>query len=314
MNWTDPADLERLHEEDTDAYRVGARWNFTIDRFGADFLITARGTEDAAAVESSLHDWIRANGLTCDRVFLRRMAADGRASQRPVQIFGTTHAEAMGLAKERGMRFEIDFAAGQSPGLFFDQRENRRFLQSLAPKRVLNAFAYTCAFSVAAALTGAETLSIDLSKKWLQRGRKNFELNGLSGTNPEPKPAPLSRFLADDVRDVLPRLRRRGERFDAILLDPPTHAKTPGRDFQVERELGELASIAAECLTPGGHLFLSTNYTRWSIADIEALGRAAAHHIGCDVRVKDVPLPPDIPPEELPATGWFQMIARPIPR
>ena len=104
------------------------------------------------------------------------------------------------------MSYGIDFGAGYSVGLFIDQRENRRFVRDVTPRTLLNCFAYTCSFSVVAASVGAKTVSIDLSKKSLERGRENFALNALRTDD--------HRFVTDDVMEVLPRLARRGEKFD----------------------------------------------------------------------------------------------------
>ena len=106
---------------------------------------------------------------------------------------------------ERGVCYGLDFGAGYSVGFFLDQRENRQFVRRAAPRRMLNCFAYTCSFSVVAGLAGAETLSIDLSKKSLDRGPRQFRSS--TGSRPIGH-----RFLADDVFAVLPRLARKGER------------------------------------------------------------------------------------------------------
>src|SRR5262249_20095902 len=143
------------------------------------------------------------------------------------------------IVTERHLRFGIDFTAGYSAGLFLDQRENRSHLRRIAPRRLLNCFAYTCSFSVAAASAGALTLNIDLSSKSLGRGRDNFALNNLSTVD--------QRFIADDVFAVLPRLARRGEKFDAIILDPPTFSRShEGKAFQVERDFEKLLLGAVE--------------------------------------------------------------------
>ena len=75
-------------------------------------------------------------------------------------------------------------------------------------------FAYTCGFSVCAALAGARTTSLDLSRKWLAWGQRNFVLNGLD-------PAAHD-FIYGDATDWLRRLGRKGRQFEAVLLDPPT--------------------------------------------------------------------------------------------
>src|SRR5204863_10111306 len=137
------------------------------------------------------------------------------------------------VSRERGLHYAIDFGGGYSVGFLPDQRENRYYVRRIAPRQVLNCFAYTCSFSVAAATTGARTVSIDVSRKSLDRGRHNFALNGL--------PLVGHGFIADDVLEVVPRMARRGDKFDLILLDPPTFSRsTAGRTFQVESDFERL--------------------------------------------------------------------------
>ncbi len=79
---------------------------------------------------------------------------------------------------ESGLQFEIDFRAGYSPGLFLDQRTNRNQLRNLARDMTfLNTFSYTCAFGVAAAVGGASTVNLDLSRHYLDWGKRNYEIN-----------------------------------------------------------------------------------------------------------------------------------------
>jgi 23S rRNA (cytosine1962-C5)-methyltransferase len=161
------------------------------------------------------------------------------------------------IATERSLLFEVDFSLGYNPGLFTDQRANRVFLSDLAPKRLLNTFAHTCAFSVAAAASGAETLSVDISKSSLARGRRNFELNSLDTTG--------HRFVAEDVPTFLRRLAKRGEKFDAIILDPPTFGRGGGgKTFRFERDFPQLLADSLALSTPGASILLSTNCTSWS--------------------------------------------------
>src|SRR5207302_6472558 len=121
------------------------------------------------------------------------------------------------------------------------------------PNRFLNCFAYTCSFSVAAASVSAQTLNVDLSKKSLGRGRQNFALNELSTEG--------HRFIADDVRSVLRRLARRGEKFDMIILDPPTFSRPKGgAAFHVERDFEDVIAAALEVAARGAKILLSTNY------------------------------------------------------
>ncbi len=201
------------------------------------------------------------------------------------------------------MNFGLDFGAGYSAGLFLDQRANRAQVRNGGVQRLLNTFAYTCSFSLAAALAGAETVSIDLSKKSLDRGRENFALNNIpSGTESG------HRFLAEDVLDVLPRLSRKGELFDAIILDPPTFSRGhKGRKFQVEQDFEALFLAALEVATPQARILLSTNCTRLNRRALEAIARfglkatrkAGAIHLEAAL--------PDIPSDQCAQTLWVNL-------
>jgi 23S rRNA (cytosine1962-C5)-methyltransferase len=166
---------------------------------------------------------------------------------------------------------------------------------------LLNTFAYTCSFSVVAALAGAETLSVDLSKKSLDRGRANFTLNGID-------PAAGHRFIADDVLDVLPRIARRGEKFDAIVLDPPTFSRgNRGRRWQVEQHLEDLVVAAMEMAAPSARIRVSTNCTKLQHADLERVARFALkfHRRAGDLH-REAQLP-DFPPGHGARTLWISL-------
>jgi 23S rRNA (cytosine1962-C5)-methyltransferase len=186
------------------------------------------------------------------------------ATVSPRHVLGEAAPEAFTI-RENGLRFEIRFGEGYSVGLFLDQRDNRRRLLvnhvaagfpafPAGPTRasVLNLFAYTCGFSVCAARAGARTTSVDLSRKYLDWGRRNFALNGLDAAGHE--------FLVGDALDWLRRLARRGRRFDAVLLDPPTFSTARrGRAFRAEHDYARLVGAAAPVVAPGGLLFAATN-------------------------------------------------------
>jgi 23S rRNA (cytosine1962-C5)-methyltransferase len=142
---------------------------------------------------------------------------------------------------------------GFSPGLFPDQRENRRRLRELsAGKEVLNCFAYTCSFSVAAAAGGGFTTSVDLNKAYLDWGRENFRVNEL--------PLDKHDFIYGDVLDWLKRFAKRNRQWDIVVLDPPTFGTTKkGRIFRAARDYQELVRLAARLLRKEGILFCSTN-------------------------------------------------------
>ena len=178
---------------------------------------------------------------------------------------------------------------------------NRAFVRNAAPKRMLNTFAYTCSFSVVAALAGAETVSIDLSKKSLDRGRANFALNGID-------PNAGHKFIADDVLEVLPRLARRGEKFDAIVLDPPTFSRgNKGRRWQVGQDLEELVIAAMDLAAPRSRILVSTNCTTIQFADLERIARFALKFHRRPGDLHREAQPPDFPPGHGARTLWISL-------
>lgn len=155
---------------------------------------------------------------------------------------------------ENGIKLLASLDAGYSTGVFLDQRENRRRLLAMdfQGKTALNCFAYTCAFSVAAARAGAAVTSLDLSKKHLDWGRDNFRLNGLDPGAHD--------FIYGDCFDWLKRLARKGRRFDLVLLDPPTFSTAgKGGVFRADKDYARLVALVEPLVKQGGRLFCSTN-------------------------------------------------------
>lgn len=191
---------------------------------------------------------------------------------------------------ELGIRYRIDLeASATSSGLFLDQRETRRELlsASMEGRTVLNTFAHTGAFSVAAALAGAETLTLDLSKHYLDWARENLRLNDVDPDDHD--------FIYGDALDWMGRFAKRGRRFDLVIADPPT-SSTPrkgSKRWTVGRDLHELVRLSAELTAPGGRAYVSTNFRklRWSaFLDQVERGLAAA---GRHARVETRTLPLD---------------------
>lgn len=123
--------------------------------------------------------------------------------------------------QENGLSFLVALEEGLNTGLFLDQRENRRSLMPrMAGKRFLNLFAYTGAFSVAAAASGAsQVTSVDVSPGYTDWNRANFSANRL---NPK-----KHRFLVGDCMTRLAELATANEKFDIILMDPPLFPPPP---------------------------------------------------------------------------------------
>lgn len=257
---------------------------------------------DAArdALTEELASWGAGVGWQPRRVFGKFLPRQNQERVSPVLLSGDAALPPRTVVQEAGVRYGLDFSAGYSHGLFLDQRANRAAVRQVAPKKLLNTFAYTCSFSVVAALAGAETLSVDLSKKSLDRGRENFALNGIETAGNR------HRFIADDVLDVLPRLARRGEKFEAIILDPPTFSRgNQGRRWQVEQHFEDLLQAALELALPNARLLLSTNCTALDPQTLERMARFClkTQRRGGDF-LREPPLP-DFPPGHGASTLWL---------
>jgi len=299
-SWISPELLGAFDAEETSAHRLLTSPDAWVERLGRDVLISFKldAARDQAVAE--LREWELRAGFQRERVFSRFLPRQNAERVAPVLVDGDPAAPLHSVVAERGVLYGIDFGAGYSAGLFIDQRANRARVQKLAPKRMLNTFAYTCSFSVVAAMAGAQTLSIDLSKKSLDRGRRNFELNGL--------PADGHRFLADDVLDVLPRLERRGEKFDLIVLDPPTFSLgNRGRRWQVEEQIEDLLRAALELAAPKAALLISTNCTRLNRPVLERSARFMLKTARLGGTISHEPQLPDFPPGEGAQTLWLQL-------
>jgi 23S rRNA (cytosine1962-C5)-methyltransferase len=199
--------------------------------------------------------------------------------------------------REAGLEFEIDFGAGYSPGLFLDQRVNRAKLRSLARGRtLLNAFSYTCSFGVAAAVGGAATVNLDLSRNYLHWGQRNYELNQIDLRNHE--------FLYGDVFDWLGRFKRRGRKFDLIILDPPTFSRDRrSRVFRVQDDFGDLADRAAACLNRNGLLLCSTNFRGLTFNEFLRILRAG---LESPFQFVAGSMPPDFTGDQYLKSAWLQ--------
>lgn len=164
------------------------------------------------------------------------------------------------LFEENGLRFEADLLRGQKTGFFLDQRDNRgRVEEYSAGKSVLNVFAYTGGFSVYAARGGARVVtSLDFSGPALAAAGRNFSHNA---SDPGVRAAE-HRAVEGDAFELLPAMRARGERFDVVVLDPPSFAKSRAEVERAEHSYHRIIRMGLDVLEGGGLLVAASCSSR----------------------------------------------------
>lgn len=155
---------------------------------------------------------------------------------------------------ENGVLYQVFMNDGLMTGIFLDQHEVRGSLvDGLAMgKSLLNMFSYTAAFSVAAAMGGAnQTTSVDLAKRSRELSQAHFQANGISTDD--------HRFIVMDVFEYFKYAKRKDLTYDVIVLDPPSFARNKKQTFSVAKDYHKLISQSLEILNPGGIIIASTN-------------------------------------------------------
>ncbi len=282
---------------------AGDGWaGVTVDQFGD--LVLVRWLDDPADdTRRILLDGL-AERFGAGQVWEQRATRHQVSPPQPVGAGG--HED--GVVSEHGLQYRVRLAAGGlSAGLFLDQRENRRRLMNLAlgGRTMLNCFAYTCSFSVAAARAGATVTSVDLARSYLDWGRENFQLNALDSQQHD--------FIYGDVFSWLKRFRKRERQWDMVILDPPTFSTSGrGRVFRAARDYEALVNLALPLVRPGGLLFCSTNRRGLAAGRFEQLVRetvAAAGRTTASATFVTQPFDFRTGPAETPylKTVWLQL-------
>jgi 23S rRNA (cytosine1962-C5)-methyltransferase len=230
---------------------------FRMDLYGQ--MLWVYWYAEAAPSSADLERFEFLQGLLKRKIMIRKMQNRGADPQAQMQ-WELSEIPEKWTARENGITYELRSGQGLSPGLFLDQRENRCWISSLAKgKRVLNLFSYTCGFSVAASLGQAsEVVSVDLSKNFIDWGKQIYALNNV-------KPG---LFFAQSADVFLQQTVKKGRKFDLIILDPPSFSRNGSQVWKIEKDFPELLKLAWSCLNPGGALLCSTNFEKWSLADL----------------------------------------------
>ena len=288
-------DLFSATPQPTDAYR----WchgegdqlpGLVIDRYGDVAVLVLDGGSDSADpqatplvqpfvpdIVSALVELGKSFGLRA--IYQRHQRRSGGSGEL---LWGTLPDPPQGckpgevIVCEHGVRFVVDLVHGQKGGLFLDQRENRLHLRRYVAGRTLwNGFSYTGGFSLHAALAGAtRVISVDRASPAIVAARRNFVLNGLDPSG--------HGFLAADVFQELQAALQRGERFDVVLVDPPSFAPNERSVPAALSAYRELHRLALSAVAPQGFLIAAScsshvpeaTFITTLVSAAEATGRA----------------------------------------
>ena len=156
-------------------------------------------------------------------------------------------------------RFVLRPMGFKHTGLFPEQAANWDWFSDLIrkagrPVKVLNLFAYTGGATVAAAAAGASVVHVDAAKGMVAQAKENAALSNLAN-------API-RYIVDDCKKFVEREIRRGNRYDGIIMDPPSYGRGPsGEVWKLEDNIDELIALAAQILSDDPLFFLVNSYT-----------------------------------------------------
>lgn len=174
-------------------------------------------------------------------------------------VFGTLEDETI-LFQEHGVRFSANVIKGHKTGYFLDHRDNRRRVGELSKgKTVLDVFSYAGGFSVHALAKGAkEVTSLDISEQALALAKENGKLNKTTGTH---------NVLSGDAFEVMRQLIVEQKRYDVVVIDPPSFAKSQKEIGVAKKKYAQLAQLGEKLTAKNGLLVLASCSSRISSND-----------------------------------------------
>ena len=280
-----PTDAQRIFHGRGGLYPGCEAW--TLDVFPPVLVLTSFAPATEAqldAVGAALQArWAQlAPGQALNWVFQHRGEALRLEGRSDTRLMAGSVPEPH-VVTEDGACYRVHVLKGQNHGLFLDMAEGRRWVaRHVAAHRaatgrgakVLNLFAYTCAFSVAALRAGAaQVVNVDMGRGAIASGQHNHQLNGLAD----------ARFLAHDIFSSWGKITRGGP-YDLVIADPPSYQKG---SFVATKDYARLARRLPDLLAPGGHALLCLNAPELGSDFLQALVRAEAPGLAFVGRVEN---------------------------
>ncbi len=255
-----------------------------IDRFGSFFFVVTYSPLDEIFRESLIT-------LLRDKYPGNHIRIQSRRAGKFEDLFLSEGCPDTVHIEEAGLKYLIHTKRGQNPGFFADMREGRRKISEYilnqsskkkddSPFLVLNLFAYTCSFSVAAVSSGAGRVdNWDMNGNSLNIGRTNHDINGLESRK--------SAYFAYDIFKSFGKIKKRGP-YDLVIFDPPPQQ---GQSFQYRKDYPRLMMRLEQILVPGGAALFCLNATDCDKIEFQEMIRTGT--TGSFEILEDVPCPPE---------------------
>jgi len=293
-----PTDAQRIFHGRGGLYAGCEHW--TLDAYPPVFVLTSflpaeEGTDaQIALIGAALaRRWeALAPGQALHWVFQCR--------NEPLRTHGLTETRILAgsvpaphVVTEQGARFRVHIEKGQNHGLFLDMAEGRRWVREYAEARrsdryglkVLNLFAYTCAFSVVALQAGArQVVNVDMSHGALAIGQQNHQLNGITAG---------ASFLPHDIFSSWGKITRGGP-YGLVIVDPPSYQKG---SFVATKDYARLMRRLPDLVAPGGHALLCLNAPELGMAFLQDQMQEVAPELVFVERVANPAVFADLDPE-----------------
>jgi len=193
------------------------------------------------------------NSLNIKGVYIKDRTKEQCFKTKSNFLCGTRHPQHF-IFEESGFKFSVNLEEYLDTGVFLDARIIRRIIKKNSQnKRVLNLFSYTGVSSLASISAGAsQTISVDVSNTYSEWAKRNMELNGYDIEN--------NRIIIQDVRDFLNSEKGRQNKYDLIIIDPPTFSHSKKGDFSVQRDHVRLLNDCLLCLELNGKILFTTHF------------------------------------------------------
>jgi 23S rRNA (cytosine1962-C5)-methyltransferase len=273
LGYMDPQGAARLVFSEADGLS-----GLIVDRYGEYLAIQATALAMAQRLDrltAMIVELLQPRGIVLRN---ERGLAQIEGAHLPEGLHWGQMPEGPVFIEEHGLRYGVDLREGQKTGFYLDQRENRRAAAAYCQgRRVLDLFCYSGGFGLCALKLGAarEVLAVDGSQKALALARANAELNGVTNIH----------FQAGDGFHTLDALRTAGERFGAIVLDPPKFARSRAALDDALMAYHRLNRSAAELLEPGGILITCSCSGHVTREDFLHMLAGVAQRSGRDIQV-----------------------------